>query len=96
MKVRYADSTESLTVRTIYSWDHNSLPEMAMSTSSGPKDYLKNQAYVALNAAPGIDRVIMVRASDTPFFLIHHKTGTWHDVTGREVVIDNALPNERT
>lgn len=86
--VRYADSQSSLRVRHIFQWDRGDFPRGAtMSASSGPKDYVKNQVYALLAAAPTADLVVMVRASGPTFFLVKDVDGNWFDVTGKQVEV---------
>lgn len=86
MKLRYANESHTIEVSKVYEWDHADLPALDMSTSSGPKDSLRNQAYVALNAHPSFVRVVMVRGCGSPFFLMQDANGRWFDVAGKQVV----------
>lgn len=85
MKIRYADGGAALDVRLIAVWRREVLPGPVMSSSSGPKDYLKNQIWSAFNQVRAVDLIAMVRASG-PMFLLLRAGGRWHDVTAREVV----------
>jgi hypothetical protein len=88
IRIRYADGTAPLTVRLIYAWNRGDVPAAVMSASSGPKNYIKNQAFLIFEGHPEINRLVMVRAHGPTFFLLRTTAGTWHDVTGKQVVWD--------
>jgi hypothetical protein len=86
VNIRYAGGGESLDVRPIFAWDRGFI-DAPVGSSSGPKDYIKNQIWAVFNAQPAVDRIVMVRASGSPFLLLRVK-GAWFDVTGKPVVAD--------
>ena len=89
-RVRYKDAPEQgLTVRLIHAWHRGDIPAPIMSTSSGPKPYIKNDVFYLFEANPDIDAVLMVRSGGPPFFLL--RAGRiYFDVTSREVEIECA------
>jgi hypothetical protein len=76
----------------IAEWTPKSLPAMVMSTSSGPKDYFKNQIRSIFDQVPQADRILMVRGCGPPFLLIHGSFG-WRDVAANVVQVQ--VSNER-
>ena len=86
--IRYADSKDgkSLAVRLIAKWDRGDIPELIMSPSSGPKDYIKNQIFSLFESRPTINRVAMVRASGPPFLLVRDQENCWYDSSGKQIV----------
>jgi hypothetical protein len=84
-RVRYAEGGKSLEVTSIYSWNRGDIAAPVMSSSSGPKDYIKNQIFAIFQDDPKINRVVMVRANGPTFFL-YQVDGCWFDVTGKQVV----------
>jgi hypothetical protein len=89
LRIRYAQGQPAaLTVRLIHSWNRGEITAAEiMSTSSGPKDYLKTQVYEIFDAKPEIDRVVMVRGNGPTFFLLHIN-GAWFDITGEQIIQD--------
>lgn len=86
VKIRYARGDSAfLTVRLIASWNREDVNYAKMSSSSGPKDYIWNDVYSLFQRNPKIDRVVMVRASGPPFFLLEAEHA-WFDVTGKQIV----------
>lgn len=83
--LHYAGSAVSLSVSLITTWERGEIPELVMSTSSGPKDYLKNAVWLLFNSHPQIERVALVRSTRSLFFLMR-ASGSWFDVTGKPVV----------
>lgn len=87
VKIRYADSAESMTVAVLHTWIREDVPAPIMSISSGPKDYTVNAVYTVFEANPDAVRIALVRGSGPMFFLIHDgRRQQWHDITGRQVV----------
>ena len=70
----------------MFSWTREEIPAAIMSASSGPKDYLKNQAHALLSANPAFDLVLLLRARGPLFLLARTVDGAWCDVTGKQVV----------
>lgn len=87
--VRYADRSESLTVRLIHQWNRGDIGGPVMSASSGPKDYIKNQVWQAFSDTPSLDAVMMVRANGLTF-VIFQRGGEYFDATGKQVAIKEA------
>ena len=87
LRIRYAQGSPSaLTVRLIHSWNRGDVTAAEiMSTSSGPKDYLKTQVYEIFETKAEIDRVAMVRGHGPTFFLLRVK-GCWFDITGKQII----------
>lgn len=84
--IRYAEGGPTLTVRPIFAWNRGDIhPVMG---SSGPKDYIKNDVWALFEANPEVDRIVMVRASGSPFLLMRHADGCWFDITGKQIVED--------
>ena len=86
--VRYLGSARSLRVALIGRYtpgcsDLAGYPQM--SSSSGPKDYLKNQIWNALEHTKA-DELVIVRASG-PTFALLRKGGEWYDVAGERVEV---------
>ncbi|MCC6301789.1 MAG: hypothetical protein IT489_03195 [Gammaproteobacteria bacterium] len=84
--VRHPGDPRSLTVDVICAWDRGDIPEMVMSNSSGPKDYLKNVIYSAFASCSAIETIAMVR-SRGPLFLLLRTGSDWRDVTARPVTV---------
>ena len=88
LRIRYAGAgpPAALTVRLIHSWNRGDVTSAEiMSTSSGPKDYLKTQVYEIFEAKAEIDRVAMVRGNGPTFFLLR-ANGAWFDITGKQII----------
>ena len=89
--VRYPDRARSLHVALIGRYAPG-CSELAgypqMSSSSGPKDYLKNQIWNALNHTKA-DELVIVRASGPTFALIR-KGDEWYDVGGERVEVQRS------
>jgi hypothetical protein len=83
--VSYADVTgaPAIAVNVIKRW--KSAPEMVMSASSGPKDYVKNDVAALFNSDPDVVEVVMVRGGGPIFFLRRLVSGIWIDATRRPV-----------
>lgn len=95
-RIEYAAGGPALDVREIFTWDRGDLAAPVMSSSSGPKDYVKNQIWGLFNANPRLARVVMVRAEGPPFLLLKRDDGFWFDVTGVQVAnADQATTAER-
>lgn len=86
-EIRYAGQTKTLTVTVMFSWTREDVPELIMSQSSGPKDYVKNDAYVFMNANPTFNLVMLVGGNGVLFFLARTTDGCWFDITGKQVVV---------
>ena len=84
IKVHYVGDARTLRIRLIYSWHRGDIDGPVMSTSSGPKAYVKNQVWTLFSAVPNAVRVIAVRASGPMFFLIQDDTKCCFDVTGKQ------------
>lgn len=86
--VRYADEQASLRVVLIASYKITSseLAGYPVVGSSGPKDYLKNQIWAALNQ-PGVDEVYLVRGRGPMFALVRHGKQLF-DLDARPVVLE--------
>lgn len=101
-RIRYADSSKSLDVRLIHSWDRGEASPV--SGGSGLKDYVKNQVWQLFEDHRDVDRIVMVRAWGPPLFLLRMKA-CWFDVTGKQVIaapasaegdgMDGDVPNRR-
>lgn len=89
--VRYAGEQASLRVALIASYRRGcshlaGYPQM--SSSSGPKDYLKNEIH-ALLMSPGIDEVYLVRGRG-PMFVLVRKGRNLFDMGGQQVALDQS------
>ncbi len=86
--VRYFGAKESLRVALISSYTPG-CAELAgypkMSSSSGPKDYLANQVYYALQASKA-DELVIVRGSGPQFALLR-KGPHWFDIGGELIEV---------
>lgn len=85
--VGYAGAEKTMGVRVVGEWRKGET-EMVMSTSSGPKDYVKNMMCMALDVTPEIEAIRMVIGeykTSVPFCLLRIR-GRWFDVSQREVV----------
>ena len=87
MTVAYADSPEkSAKAALVHEWQRGDIPQMIMSASSGPKDYVKNMIFLAFESRPEIAAVRMLILNGKPFCLF--RVGeNWHDCTGKQVVV---------
>ena len=99
MRVAYrADPAVTITVNLIRSWERGEIQEMAMSGSSGPKDYTRNHIFSIFERYPRVMRVLMVRGEysqigadkrlSAPFLLVLDGFGRYFDMAGKEVVIE--------
>lgn len=70
----------------VYAWNRGDIDAPVMSSSSGPKDYIKNQIWSVFNQRPEVTRVVMVRGGGPPFLLMRTRDNYWFDVTGEQVV----------
>lgn len=88
MTLAYAESPHrTQRVKHVHTWEREDLEPMVMSTSSGPKDYLKNQIHMAFDTDPRISRISMVVANMTPFCIFEVDGKSWHDCTGKQVIV---------
>ena len=85
IKVHYVGDTRTLRIRLIYTWNRGDMDGPVMSTSSGPKNYIKNQVWELFAACPNAVRVVAVRASGPMFFLIQDEHKCWFDVARKQV-----------
>ncbi len=85
--LRYAGETRGLRARLIRAWSRNDIPDQVMSTSSGPKDYIKNQIWQLFQDVPAARRIIMVRGSGSPFVLVWNGA-QYFDISAREVIVE--------
>ncbi len=91
MKIRYAGAANTLQCSLIKQWERGCMDGPAMSISSGPKDYLKNDVWTLLEK--GAERVLLLR-SDAPgkgwgalFFVSQSPAGGWTDAIGKAVEV---------
>ena len=87
VRVGYAASDKRMTVSVVGEWRRGEV-EMVMSSSSGPKDYIKNLMCLALEQTPEVDTIRMVIGEykqSVPFCLMHAR-GKWFDCSAKEVV----------
>lgn len=85
--VGYAGAEKTMGVRVVGEWRKGEA-EMVMSTSSGPKDYIKNLMCMALEVTPEVDTIRMVIGEykqSVPFCVLRIR-GRWFDVSQKEVV----------
>jgi hypothetical protein len=86
LRIQYAEGGPLLEVRAIAAWDRGFM-DAPVGSSSGPKDYIKNDIWSIFQAQPEVNRVVMVRASGSPFLLIRSTDNRWYDVTGKQVIV---------
>jgi hypothetical protein len=87
VRVGYKGSDKSMAVSVVGEWRRGEV-EMVMSTSSGPKDYIKNLMCAALEQTPDVDTIRMVIGEykqSVPFCLMG-VNGRWFDCSAKEVV----------
>lgn len=87
VRVGYAGAGKSMGVRIVGEWRRGEV-EMVMSSSSGPKDYVKNLMCMALEQTPEVDTIRMVIGEykeSVPFCLMQAR-GRWFDCSAKEVV----------
>ena len=85
-----ADPNMGLTVNLIRAWDRDDpqVQECAMSASSGPKDYLRNQIWAIFDRYEGVRRILMVRgeySKSVPFLLCINARQEIFDMAGELV-----------
>lgn len=88
VRIWYRDKPDQkLTVTLIHTWrrsDWDIQRGYAMSSSSGPKETLRNDAIAVFERAPTIDAIYYVIARGPMFFIL--RRGRQHfDITGREI-----------
>jgi hypothetical protein len=86
IRVRYIGSPDSLAVRLIKTWKRGEIIEQVMSTSGGPKEYIKNDVFGLFEKDQEVDAVSMVRANG-PFFLLVRKGQRYFDVGNEPVEV---------
>jgi hypothetical protein len=91
MRVAYLESPAAgIVVNLIRSWKRGEI-EQVMSSSSGPKDYVKNRIWQIFDDDPAIARVLMVRgqySKSAPFLVLVDASGKAFDMTNREVKVE--------
>ena len=85
--VRYRGQDRTLRVSLIRAWTREELPEPVMSTSSGPKDYIRNQVYMLFQAHPSAKRAALMRSAGALFLLLFDGS-RYFDVSKRIVDIE--------
>lgn len=93
LRIKYADAGEWGTAWFVYTWrreDGDVQRGQTMSASSGPKDYLNNDA-LALFADPEVTTVTLLVLNGTPF-MVRRKAGLLVDRAGCQVVIEWGSP----
>lgn len=92
--VRLKGAENGLHVRLIYTWTRAAVMAVGqiMSSSSGPKNYLRNDIYSIFERDPAIDAAYLVRASG-PAFLLIRKGKLYFDATSAEVEV---TPQKKT
>jgi hypothetical protein len=86
-RVSYADGRAALTCTVIAAWNRGELSPI--TGSSGLKDYVRNQVWSAFEAAPDVDRIMMLRAHG-PTFAVFRTAAGWYDITAERVIIETA------
>jgi hypothetical protein len=82
--LHYADSEKSVPAHFVRTWKRGEIPEMVMSTSSGPKDYTANRIFLAFQEVDA-KYITMYVARGVPFLLYTLEDGRVIDASGREV-----------
>jgi hypothetical protein len=89
MRVSYReDPAVSFTANLIRAWARGEIEGPVMSTSSGPKDYVRNHIWAIFDRFPDVASVLMVRGEYThsrPFLLVTNEAGQIFDMAGKEV-----------
>jgi hypothetical protein len=83
--MKYADSSKQVRAQFVYTWCRGEV--RLVSSSSGPKDYLKNRIYMAFESQPGVQKISMYVLNGVPFLLLHWASGASTDVTGKAVEV---------
>ena len=86
--VGYTGSSDKIHVRIVGQWFKGEL-QMVMSTSSGPKAYMKNMICAAFEARPDIEEIRMFCGpcnTSVPFCAFRRGTH-WFDCLGKQISI---------
>ena len=86
VKIGYADSRERIQAFHANTWLREELPEMVISTSSGPKDYMGNRIFLAFQKTSAA-KIEMYVARGMFFLVYYMPDGKLCDCTHREVII---------
>ena len=89
--IGYAEGGEPAPAYFVRTWKRGEIPEMVMSTSSGPKDYTCNRIFLAFQQV-GAKYITMYVARGVPFLLYTLEDGRVIDASGREVAALRAEP----
>jgi hypothetical protein len=87
MLVRYEGGDRGIEVDVWGDYKRGDIAAPVMSTSSGPKAYLKNIVYYAFEGNPAIERIRLCvgRHRESVPFALFRREGCWRDCTGRIV-----------
>jgi len=81
-----AGDGRSIEAALIREWAAGEMDGPVMSSSSGPKDYLKNAAWMLLDRTSAA-RVALIKSTAALFFLWQRSDGEWFDVGGNPVAV---------
>lgn len=87
VRIGYADDTRSAIAHLVHTWkraDHEIQIGTIMSSSSGPRDYFKNDV-ISLFSEPTVDAVALLVLNGKPFLIVLIG-GRYRDMTGRPVI----------
>ena len=87
VRIAYAGGANACGVRIVGEWARGEI-KMVMSSSSGPKDYVKNMLCAAFDSKPEIERIRMVMNESNVPFCIYFVRGRWFDCSAKEVVFN--------
>ncbi len=88
IRVSYKDAPDiALTVHVIHTWRRGDIEAPIMSSSSGPKDYVKNKIFALFESNEDISAVVMLCAHVTPF-LLRRIGNSYFDATNQEVIAE--------
>jgi hypothetical protein len=80
------DSSVVGQVRSIFTWNRGDIKEQVLSTSSGPKDYIKNDVWRVFDLWPRVNRVDLMRTrAGALFLLMRDSDNCWLDRAGKQV-----------
>jgi hypothetical protein len=85
--VRVQESGKVLRLLPVRTWKRGDLTHMVMSTSSGPKDYLRNQIFAAFESDANIRAIALFVSAGVPVVLIQ-RGEQWADVSGAAVQVE--------
>lgn len=82
--LRYRGVKDGILAFVVYTWRRGEIPELKMSTSSGPKDTTANQIFMAFQQVKDAQQISLCVARCVPFVIYHIGCQTC-DCTGRPV-----------